>query len=86
MKEKHNNSQNNKNISDGLQTAKEEKQRIMDQLFIDINNVKCVLDICLKEKNIENQRLNCESIDFLNRSKEKLLKEYKGGNVLFFRK
>ena len=49
MKEKHNNSQNNKNISDGLQTAKEEKQRIMDQLFIDINNVKCVLDICLKE-------------------------------------
>lgn len=86
MKEKHNNSQNNKNISDGLQTAKEEKQRIMDQLFIDINNVKCVLDICLKEKNIENQRLNCESIDFLNSSKEKLLKEYNGGNVLFFRK
>ena len=86
MKEKHNNSQKNENISDRFQTAKEEKKRIMDQLFIDVSNVKCTLDICLKEKNIKNQKLNCESIDFLNSSKEKLLKEYNGGNVLFFRK
>lgn len=65
------------------------KEAIMKDLFQDIDNQRCVIDVILKEaKEIEYRKdeLNKVTITFLNKCKEQLRTELDKGNILFFRK
>lgn len=65
------------------------KEDIMKELFQEIDNQRCIIDVVVKDsKEIELRKdvLNKESIVFLNKCKEKLKAEYDKGQILFFRK
>lgn len=69
--------------------AEQEKELIMNELFIDIDNKKCILDTYLdngKSVKSKYQELSDISNQFLKQVIAKLKSEYSNGRALFFRK
>lgn len=65
-----------------------EKRVIMEELFADVDNKKCVIDLYLENDNrLKNiQSLSENSLSFLNQTQLELEKEHDCGDILFFRK
>lgn len=65
-----------------------EKRVIMEELFADVDNKKCVIDLYLENDNrLKNiQSLSKNSLSFLNQTQLELEKEHDCGDILFFRK
>lgn len=68
------------------QIAEEVKEVIMKELFADVTDKKCVLDLYIENGNTNSQHLNKVSQVFLDDKKSELAKEYDSGKILFFRK
>lgn len=70
-----------------FEIAERVKQVIMKELFIDISDKLCILDLYVtnseKSKNIQISKV---SQVFIEQTSEKLLTEYNKGKILFFRK
>lgn len=69
--------------------AEQEKELIMNELFINIDNKKCILDTYLDDSKIvkrEYRELSDISKAFLEKEMMNLLSEYSNGRTLFFRK
>lgn len=68
------------------QIVEQVKEVIMKELFIDVNDKYCVLELCIKDGNRSFQQLSKVSQTFLDNRKTELTREYDSGKILFFRK
>lgn len=66
------------------QIVEQVKEVIMKELFTDLDDKHCVLDLCIENR--EGQPLSKVSQVFLDNKKIELTKEYNSGRILFFRK
>lgn len=69
-----------------IQIAEQVKEVIMKELFTDVNDKKCVLDLYIENCNKNSQQLSKVSQAFLDNKKSELAKEHDSGRILFFRK
>lgn len=69
-----------------IQIAEQVKEVIMKELFTDVNDKKCVLDLYIENGNKNSQQLSKVSQAFLDNKKSELAKEHDSGRILFFRK
>ena len=66
------------------QIVEQVKEVIMKELFIDVNDKYCVLELCIKDGNRSFQQLSKVSQTFLDNRKTELTREYDSGKILFF--
>ena len=69
-----------------VQIAEQVKEVIMREFFADVNDKRCVLDLCIENDGKTIQQLSKVSQSFYEQRKEELIKEYNSGRILFFRK
>lgn len=70
---------------DEARIIKQVKRVIVQELFSDVDNEKCVLDLYLENNEVSQQFSKVTRV-FLDSQKKNLMKEHADGKILFFRK
>ena len=69
-----------------VQIVEQVKEVIVKELFTDVDDKHCVLDLYIENNDRTSQQLSKVSRVFFNHTKSELTKEYNSGKILFFRK
>ena len=70
-----------------VQEVEQLKNEIMKELFVDVSDKECVLDMCLsKNSNVSLKQFCKKTRLFLSQNRKELLEEFNSGRILFFRK
>ena len=69
-----------------VQIVEQVKEVIMKELFTDVDNKHCTLDLYIENKSRNSEQLSKVSKVFFENRKSELIKEYNAGKILFFRK